>query len=180
MKLRMSRIYNSYSTADQVTDERGAICANPHRATRFYAGGVIEAFQDQGELFVDAFRVLEQGIAARVFPGASIAVSLREKLVASKSFGRFTYEWASPPMSTDTIFDLASVTKVVATTTMAMILYERGQLDLELPVAGVLPEFASEDRRRREVTLHMLLAHSSGLPAYEKLFLRASTKESLL
>jgi CubicO group peptidase (beta-lactamase class C family) len=180
MKVRMSRIYNSYSTADQVTDERGAICANPHGAARFYAGDVIEAFRDQGQVFADAFRVLEQAIAARAFPGASIAVTLAERLVALKSFGRFTYESASSAMATDTIFDLASVTKVVAATTMAMILYERGQLDLEVPVAGVLPEFASEDSRRGEVTLHMLLAHSSGLPAYEKLFLRASTKESLL
>jgi serine-type D-Ala-D-Ala carboxypeptidase len=83
-------------------------------------------------------------------------------------------------VTTETIFDIASVTKVVATTSMAMILYERGLLDLEAPVVGVLPEFASEDARRSEVTLRMLLAHSSGLPAYEKLFLRASTREALL
>jgi CubicO group peptidase (beta-lactamase class C family) len=176
----MSRIYNSHSTTDQVTDERGAICANPYWAGRSYAGDVIEAFADQGKVFGEAFRVLEQAIAARAFPGASIAVTLSEKLVALQSFGRFTYESASPSIATDTIFDLASVTKVVATTTMAMLLYERGQLDLDLPVAGVLPEFASEDPRRDTVTLHMLLTHSSGLPAYEKLFLQASSKESLL
>src|SRR5215831_18891976 len=180
VKVRMSRIYNSHSSVDQVTDERGAICANPHRAARSYAGGVIEAFGDQEKVFGDAFRVLEQAIAARAFPGASVAVTLSERLVALKSFGRFTYESLSNSIATDTIFDLASVTKVVATTTMAMILYERGQLDLDLPVAGVLPEFASEDPRRGKVSLHMLLAHSSGLPAYEKLFLTASTKASLL
>jgi len=61
-----------------------------------------------------------------------------------------------------------------------MILYERGLLDLETPVVAVVPEFASDDRRRREATLRMLLAHSSGLPAYEKLFLKAETKEKLL
>jgi CubicO group peptidase (beta-lactamase class C family) len=69
---------------------------------------------------------------------------------------------------------------------MAMLLYERGMLDLEAPVAAVTPEFISaspetrEDSRRREVTLHTLLAHSSGLPAYEKLFLTAPTREQLL
>ncbi len=65
---------------------------------------------------------------------------------------------------------------------MAMILYERGHLDLEAPVTAVVPEFsaASEDPRRREVTVRMLLAHSSGLPGYEKLFLRAKTRDELL
>ena len=63
---------------------------------------------------------------------------------------------------------------------MAMQLYQRGLLDLELPVAAVVPEFAGTDPRRDEVTIHMLLAHSSGLPAYEKLFLRAFVREELL
>jgi serine-type D-Ala-D-Ala carboxypeptidase len=107
-----------------------------------------------------------------------------------KALGHFTYEPNSPEATTDTIFDLASVTKVVATTSMAMILYERGLLDLDAPVAAIVPEFASphssgsesskNDARRRDVTLRMLLTHSSGLPAYEKLFLRAKTREELL
>jgi serine-type D-Ala-D-Ala carboxypeptidase len=85
-----------------------------------------------------------------------------------------------------TLFDLASVSKVIATTTMAMILYDRGLLELEAPVAAIIPEFISatpetkQDARRREVTLHMLLAHTSGLPAYEKLFLKARTRDELL
>jgi serine-type D-Ala-D-Ala carboxypeptidase len=82
-----------------------------------------------------------------------------------------------------TLFDLASLTKVVATSTMAAILYERGLLDLDAPVAAIIPEFLlteTKDPRRRDVTLRMLLAHSSGLPAYEKLFLKARTREALL
>jgi CubicO group peptidase (beta-lactamase class C family) len=84
-----------------------------------------------------------------------------------------------------TLFDLASLTKPVATTTMAMLLYERGLLELEAPVIGVVPEFMADtceqpDPRRRDVTFHMLLAHSSGLPAYEKLFLKAHAREDLL
>jgi CubicO group peptidase (beta-lactamase class C family) len=66
-----------------------------------------------------------------------------------------------------------------------MILYERGLLELEAPVIGVVPEFMADDceevdPRRREVTFRMLLAHSSGLPAYEKLFLGAPSREDLL
>jgi CubicO group peptidase (beta-lactamase class C family) len=82
-----------------------------------------------------------------------------------------------------TLFDLSSLTKVVATTPMAMLLYERGLLDLDAPVSAIIPEFLHDDAkdpRRNEVTLRMLLAHSSGLPAYEKLFLKARTRAELL
>ena len=63
---------------------------------------------------------------------------------------------------------------------MAMILYARGLLDLEAAVTAIVPEFASDNTGRSDVTLRMLLAHCSGLPAYEKLFLRAATREALL
>jgi len=63
---------------------------------------------------------------------------------------------------------------------MTMILYERGMLDLETPIVALIPEFAGDDPRRQNVTVRMLLAHSSGLPAYEKLFLRARSSEELL
>jgi CubicO group peptidase (beta-lactamase class C family) len=65
---------------------------------------------------------------------------------------------------------------------MAMILYERGLLDLDAPVCTIVPEFTTDakDPRRKEVTLRQLLTHSSGLPAYEKLFLRTRTRDELL
>lgn len=107
------------------------------------------------------------------------------QLLALRAFGRFTYEPDSSKVTPETIFDLASVSKVVATTTMAALLYERGLLDLEMPLSSVVPEFSQaefgeEDPRRQEVTLRMLLAHSSGLPAYEKIYLRAESRDALL
>jgi CubicO group peptidase (beta-lactamase class C family) len=120
------------------------------------------------------------------------------KLVALKSFGKFVYEEeleGAPSLSRSlrqggdfdshveptTLFDLASVTKAVATTTMAMILYERGLLELDAPVSGAVPEFLTgDDARRHAVTFRMLLAHSSGVPAYEKLFLKARSRDELL
>jgi CubicO group peptidase (beta-lactamase class C family) len=69
---------------------------------------------------------------------------------------------------------------------MAMLLYERGMLDMEEPITGVVPEFVSgmsaadRDLRRRDVTFHMLLGHSSGLAAHEKFFLKTGTGEELL
>ena len=134
----------------------------------------------QDDRFQTASAILEKAIAARAFPACSIAVTFRGELVAHKALGRFTYDPASPQVTTASIFDLASLTKVVATAAMAMILYERGLLDLEVAVTAIVPEFAGDDPRRRDITLRMLLAHISGLPAYEKLFLRAKTREELL
>ena len=141
---------------------------------------LVRNWSAQEERFRAAFDILEKAIARRAFPACSLAVTFHGELVAHQALGRFTYDPASSEVTTASLFDVASLTKVVATTTMAMILYERGLLDLEAPVTAIVPEFAATDARRREVTLRMLLAHNSGLPAYEKLFLRASTRKELL
>jgi CubicO group peptidase (beta-lactamase class C family) len=143
----------------------------------------LDAFEQQDDVFAPAFLILQEAITHRAFPAASVAVTYDGRLVALKAFGRFTDELDSPAITRTTLFDLASVTKVVATTSMAMLLYERGLLDLDAPVAAVVPEFVSHaerDSRRHDVTFRMLLAHSSGLPAYQKLFLEAHTREQLL
>jgi len=162
---------------------------------------LVRACENQHDVFSSAFSILRESITQRAFPAASVAVTHRGKLVALEAFGHFTYGPTSPgapsfsravrgggdfAVTPATLFDLASVSKVIATTAMAMILYERGVLDLEAPVAAIIPEFTAaspetkQDSRRREVTLHMLLAHASGLPAYEKLFLKARTRDELL
>ncbi len=148
----------------------------PKAAPQFPA----HAFAQQDTVFGRAFDVLEQAILQRAFPAASTAVTHRGQLVAVKGFGRFTYKPDSAQVAADTVFDLASVSKVVATTAAAMLLYERGLLDLDAPVIAVVPEFARNDPRCRQVSFRMLLAHSSGLPAYEKLFLKGPTREGLL
>jgi serine-type D-Ala-D-Ala carboxypeptidase len=137
-------------------------------------------YEDQDRVFSRAFKVLTEAVEQKSFPGAAVTVTHAGKLVAMKTVGRFTFDATSPLVDAESIFDLASLTKVVATTSMAMILCERGLLDLEMPVIGVLPEFKGEDSRRREITFRQLMAHSSGLPAYERLFLRAKCKEELL
>jgi serine-type D-Ala-D-Ala carboxypeptidase len=136
--------------------------------------------ENQDRIFSYAFNILADAVEQKAFPGAATAVTHGGKLVGLKAFGRFTYDVTSPPVKTESIFDLASLTKVVATTSMAMILYERGLLDLEVPVVGILPEFQSEDSRRKEVTFRQLMAHSSGLPAYERLFQRTHSRDKLL
>ena len=150
-------------------------------AAKPYAQFPDPSLQNQDAVFSRVFELLQHAIAERAFPAASLAVTHRGKLIVLKSIGRFSYEPNSPQVTTGSIFDLASVSKVVATTSMAMILYERGLLDLEAPIAAIIPEFGdASDSRKAEVTVRMLLAHSSGLPAYEKLFLRVKNREGLL
>jgi serine-type D-Ala-D-Ala carboxypeptidase len=143
-----------------------------------------QSFEHQDEQFQRAFDVLRVGIDQRAFPGAATAIAHQGKLIAHKGLGHFTYDATSPAVIADTVYDLASVTKVIGTTTACMILHERGLFQLDQPIIELLPEFAgknpSSEDPRRQVTLRMLLAHSSGLPAYIKLFQTAHTKDELL
>lgn len=128
----------------------------------------------------NALAVLSAAVEQRAFPGAAFAALRGGEIVLQGSIGRFTYEDDAESVTLSTIFDLASVTKVIATATMAMVLVERGQLNLRQSVVSVLPEFASDDQRRNQITVQMLLSHSSGLPAYVKMFERAHNSGSLL
>src|SRR5437588_5260703 len=134
----------------------------------------------QGYSGQGALGVLSRGCEQRAFPGAAFAVARNGATVLQGAVGRFTYEEISEDVTLSTVFDIASVTKVVATTSMAMLLFERGRLSLRQPVVELLPDFEQRDQRRRLVTVEMLLAHSSGLPAYIKLFEQARDRESLL
>ena len=136
---------------------------------------------DQATRFRKSFEIIERAIASRAFPGAVLAVSLNHELLALAGFGQFTYEAGSPKVAADTIFDIASLSKPLATTTMAMLLYERGFLDLDSPVASVLPELNNNpDPRSSQITVRMLLTHSSGLPAHVRLYEKAAGEEVFL
>jgi serine-type D-Ala-D-Ala carboxypeptidase len=130
----------------------------------------------QRQEFAEAIAVLEQAIAEQAFPGAAFAVLAGGNVRALDAVGRFTYEAAAPTVTPSTVFDLASVTKVIATTSAAMLLYQRGQLHLDQPLVELLPDFA----QGRAVTLRLLLAHASGLPGYARLFAEAGTRDALL
>ncbi len=141
-----------------------------------------QQLESQDKIFARAFGILEEAIAAKSFPGAATAITLHGHLVALRGFGRFTYDDTSPLITAETVFDLASITKVMATTAMAMLLMERGQLDLEMPLVAIVPEFISAntpDPRRKAITLHHLLTHSSGLAAHERFYLTCSSPEAM-
>ncbi|MEI9969290.1 MAG: serine hydrolase domain-containing protein [Terracidiphilus sp.] len=132
--------------------------------------------------FAAAYRVLEEAVAAGAFPGCAFGVLAGGEVVLKDGLGRFTYDPASPVVTADTVYDVASLTKVVATTAAAMLLVRRGQIDLDLPLGELLPGFvagrAAADPARR-VTLKNLLAHNSGLPGYAELFHTATTPAAL-
>jgi CubicO group peptidase (beta-lactamase class C family) len=142
---------------------------------------LVDAAADQERRFAPAFAIVREAIQRKAFPGATLAVTLGEKLVLCQGFGRFTYEADSPEVTRETGWDLASLTKPIATTSMAMLLYERGKLSLDTRIVEWLPEFADgADPRREAVTVRMLLAHSSGLPSHRKLYLEAAGREEIV
>jgi CubicO group peptidase (beta-lactamase class C family) len=108
--------------------------------------------------------MVNEEMAAGQFPGAVVLVGRRDRVLYGKAFGAAMIEPTPEPMHRDTIFDLASMTKPIATATSILILADRGQLSVDDPVGAYLPAFAcagKEDARIRH-----LLTHTSGLPAY--------------
>jgi CubicO group peptidase (beta-lactamase class C family) len=127
--------------------------------------------------------VLRQAIEQRAFPGAAWGVLHKGAISALESAGRFTYEADALPVQPGTIFDLASVSKVVATTAAAMLLADRGLLHLDARIGDILPGFVigmKPGSGKEKVTLRMLLAHTSGLVGYAPLFRTCSTPDALL
>ncbi|HSU16049.1 serine hydrolase domain-containing protein [Longimicrobium sp.] len=103
-------------------------------------------------------------VNAGAFPGAALAVGREDQPVLERGIGRIGWSSSAARVDPDrTVYDLASLTKVVATTPAVMLLVEDGKMDLDAPVIRYLPEFGGGARDR--VTIRQLLTHSSGLPA---------------
>lgn len=119
---------------------------------------------------------IARGIDGGAFPGAVVMVGTRGRLLHAAGYGHFTWSAESAvPHPDSTLFDLASLTKVVATTPAAMVLVEQGDLELDRAVQDYLPEFRGEGKER--VTVRHLLEHRTGLRAFLPLNERAGTAE---
>jgi len=112
--------------------------------------------------------VLDEARARRVFPAATAEVGSSAGPVWSTSVGTLTFDDASAAATAATVFDLASLTKVLATTTLLALLVERRQLTVDTPVRQLLPAWNGGDREA--VTIQDLLEHCSGLPAHRRYF----------
>jgi CubicO group peptidase (beta-lactamase class C family) len=113
-------------------------------------------------------RIIERAVADRAFPAAVVETGTSERAVWRQAFGALTYEHDSPPTREDTVFDLASLTKVIATTTIAMRAVDEGRMGLDERVADRLSQWRGADRE--QVTIADLLEHASGLTAYLPFF----------
>jgi beta-N-acetylhexosaminidase len=111
--------------------------------------------------------IVRAGILAGAAPGAAVAVGRHGRLVHLRGYGRLGTD-AGETVTDSTIYDLASLTKVIATTTAVMTLFDEGRIDLDAPVRRYLPEWGGSPEKR-DVTLRNLLLHDSGLPAWAAL-----------
>ncbi|MFZ0746049.1 MAG: serine hydrolase domain-containing protein [Terracidiphilus sp.] len=138
---------------------------------------------DVNERFAHVYDVLNNAIDSHAFPGCAFGVLAEGEVVLHDALGRFTYDADSPPVTPLTAYDVASITKIVATTAVSMLLYQRGLLDLDTPLGELLPGFVVGRPRgdlARHVKLRHLLAHNSGLPGYVELFRTAASPAELL
>lgn len=116
-----------------------------------------------------------KGIERGIYPGAVVVIGRRDSLLYARGYGHFTWDVRSPiPTPDSTIWDLASLTKVIATMSAAMRLVDEGKLDLDAPVGTYLSRFAGGLKRR--VTVRMLLDHTSGLKSYVPIYQQARSK----
>jgi CubicO group peptidase (beta-lactamase class C family) len=122
--------------------------------------------------------VMRQAVADSVFPGASLAVLHKGRIVYHCAFGRLTYDAKSAPVDTTTIYDAASLTKAVVTTSIAMQLVERDSLDLATPVSRFRSGFAASGKER--VTIEQLMRHVSGLRAHTYFAETCATRDEVL
>ena len=108
-------------------------------------------------------RVVEDAIDRRVTPGAYVMVGRGGEVVLSRGYGHLDWAEDAPPVTAETLWDLASITKALATTLAVMVLVEEGRIDLDAPVHRYLDGWPQEGPRG-SMTLRHLLSHTSGLP----------------
>lgn len=132
-----------------------------------------------------AFDEVEHAIGDKAFPGATLAVGFRGT-VSIRAFGKLSYDAKATAVTPDTMYDIASLTKVVATTTMVEKLAEGdfpSPLDLDAPIERYLPEWTSSGGQldwRHQVTVRHLLTHSSGLPPFKDYWRTSKSKQDTL
>lgn len=134
--------------------------------------------QNQEYNFNRVDSVIENAIKDQAFPGAQLLIWKDGKTIYEKPYGHFTYDKNSPKVTNSTLYDLASVTKVIATTTATMICYDRKLFSLDDPVVKYIPEFGVNGKDR--ITIKNLLLHNSGLPAFKRFYEFCSSADDVL
>jgi uncharacterized protein YbbC (DUF1343 family)/CubicO group peptidase (beta-lactamase class C family) len=118
--------------------------------------------QETENRFKDVDAIVDKAVAEGNIPGAVLLVGHNGKVVHRRAFGERSLEPLREPMTVDTVFDLASLTKCIATATSIMKLVEQGRIRLGDSVATYLPDFAQNGKK--DITIRDLLTHYSGMP----------------
>ncbi|MCH7722103.1 MAG: serine hydrolase [Bacteroidetes bacterium] len=128
--------------------------------------------------FTKIDKVIQSAITDNAFPGAVVLVSKEGKIIYEKAFGHLTYDDTSAVVTTNTIYDIASLTKVIVTTTAAMICYDRNLFDIDDTVSNYIPDFALNGKEN--VTIKNLLLHNSGLPSFKPFYKKYSSPDDVI
>ncbi len=137
----------------------------------------VTAQQDSMDRWAPLAHAVEEAIASRAFPGAVVAVGRRDTVLYLHAFGRTAYGQGRA-VTNRTVYDVASLTKVVGLTTAVMMLHEDGRLDLSAPVRGYVQLFGYA--HDSTITIRHLLTHSSGLPAWRPYWQRARSRDEVV
>jgi CubicO group peptidase (beta-lactamase class C family) len=129
--------------------------------------------------FAEVGALVERGIRQGIYPGAVVVIGRRDTVLYAKGFGHLSWAPGAPrPTARDTRWDLASLTKVLATASSVMVLVDQGRVSLDAPVARYLPRFTGAGREL--ITVRMLLDHTSGLRPYLALYRLAASRAMAL
>lgn len=128
--------------------------------------------------FTPVVRLLDDAIAGRAFPAAALEVGRAGGVIWQHAAGTLTYDADAPRTTLDSIFDLASLTKVIATAPLLMRSVARRRLLLDTPVAVLVPAWQGGDRR--DVTVVDLLEHAGGLTAWWDLYRRGESEQEVV
>jgi CubicO group peptidase (beta-lactamase class C family) len=137
--------------------------------------------KDPGDLGLDlllldeAYQALERGAKEKKVPGSVAVIGYNGTALRPRAFGHAVLEPEKIEMTPDTVFDLASLTKMVATNTSVMILLNRGKIALDDPVIKYLPEFGA--RGKDKITIRQLVTHTSGFPAFKRYYMDKKGRE---
>lgn len=127
--------------------------------------GFLHVVPTQSPRFAGVDAIMERGIEQGLYPGGALVIGQPGRILWARAYGRQTYAPDSPAVTLDTLYDLASVTKVVGTNSMALVLLGEGRLDTEAPVEQYFEGFGANGKN--DVRVRDLMTHTSGLKAYE-------------
>jgi CubicO group peptidase (beta-lactamase class C family) len=141
---------------------------------------------DPESVGIDAERLAEidvlvaTALADSVAPGAVLAIARHGRFVRLRGYGKLDWAESARRAGPNSIYDVASLTKVVGTTTAAMILVDEGRLDLDAPVVDYLPWWAAGDPAKESATVRHLLLHRGGLPPFRTFYLEMEGRDAYL